>query len=397
MSVPADIEKTGMAASAYVLLLVIILLLLAALVVAWRPATVAALALARGDGSALGNTASQLEGASALGGASQLEGHPAPLPFETALERRTRELDPEEAPRHPLDRTRYEGAATHDDVATHDAVATGGARGPPAPKKPWTQYATWAEMYKDLGAFAEYSRLRADVMTSPKQDWTAVLAEIRPYLDHDREYIGVINLDPDGRTLRIAAFEASPTGIGEGDDEGPNENYNAGIPEKIVAKYENRPALYLFHTHPNHPRSTTFPSSIDLASSIRLSANMRFAGDVVISRHGAMVVSLSYTGYKSVHAAKNVRLALANLVHDVVAAHEAVRSWSLFTIDEYFQFYPRHRLTCLVFPTAEMVADSHQNKYETDLESPVDHELMQINRDEMMKSRSDRKSRRRGY
>jgi hypothetical protein len=264
---------------------------------------------------------------------------------------------------HPLDRDRYEplGGAVG---------ASGGAK--KAAVKPWDEYETWEDLRKDKDASAEYFKQRAAVLNNPNLDWGPVLAVMGPKLEENHEYIGIASLAADGRTLRLVASEASPLKAGEME----SDTAFAGVPGELVAKYAARPGLFLFHTHPADPRGSPLPSSHDLSTAIYFGATSRFAACAVISRYGVLVHGIDWLAYKAINEAKDWKLAVLNLSHDVVAAHEAMRSWSAYTISDYLGFYPRHRMLVFTYPTPEMVGDSRRYSYLWNLESPIDHELI---------------------
>jgi hypothetical protein len=288
----------------------------------------------------------------------------------TALHDYARTLGPEHALEpHPLERDHY---GPHGRGGGAAPAAKSIAKPIAKPKKPWTDYGSWEELQKDEGAYHAYFQQRSDVLNNPDLDWGAVLADMEPKLREDREHIGVVNLDADGRTLRIVASEASPLIAGEMD----SETAFAGVPGELVAKYAARPGLIIFHTHPADPRASPLPSSHDLATAIYFGATSRFAACAVISRYGVLVHGLDWAAYKALHEAKDWKLAVLSLSHDVVAAHEAVRSWSSWTVEDYLKFYPRHRMLMFVYPSPTMVGDSRRFSYLGNLESPIDHDLI---------------------
>lgn len=241
------------------------------------------------------------------------------------------------------------------------------------PLKPWTHYETWEALIQDEGALAEYIIQRAAVLSNPDLDWGPVLAIMRPKLKENREYIGIVNLDADGRTLRLVASEPSPIEAGT---MGEDSTSFAGVPSELVGKYAKRPGLFIFHTHPEDPRAWPLPSSQDLSVAIYFSAGGRFAASAVISSYGVLVYGPDTSAINAIHQAKDIKLAMLNLSHDVVAAHEATRSWSAHTIADYLGFYPRHRMLMFVYPSSKMVGDSRRYSLFWDLESPIDHEMI---------------------
>jgi len=367
---------------AYIVLAVLfILLVLIALVVAWRGPQVRAAAL---GGAAL---AARARGRKRGGSGPELgHHHPRDLhPVGVALERYARALGPEHVVAvHPLDRDRYEPLArggTGGDAKPRTPKKR--APAPPPAQKRWTEYATWKELQADEGATAEYFAQRAEAINSPEFDWGPVLREILPRLAEGREYIGLVDAEEDGKTLRLKAYEASPIEAGKTD----SETTFAAVPAELVTKYAERPALFMFHTHPADPRGSPLPSSHDLSTAAYFAATGRYAASVVISRYGVLIFTLDWSGYKAVNEAKDWSLALSNLSHDIVASHEAVRSWSAHSLADYLAFYPRHRLFFAAYPSPEMVADGRRYTYIWNLETPIDHELITEHREEIAKHR----------
>jgi hypothetical protein len=329
------------------------------------------------------------EGRHRVAGGGPSEAHPRDAPHDhhevgLAIHKYARSLSPGHiiGP-HPLDRDGYEPLAR----ASHG----GAAKKPAAQKKRWDKYTTWEALQADEGATAAYFEQRAAVLSNPNLDWGPVLADMAPKLKENREYIGIANLAADGRTLRIIASEASPLIAGETG----SETSFAGVPGELVMKYASRPGLFLFHTHPADPRGSPLPSSHDLSTAIYFGATSRFAACAVISRYGVFVHGLDWSSYKAINAAKDWKLALLNYSHDIVAAHEAVRSWSAYSLAEYLNFYPRHRLLMIVYPSPEMVGDSLRFSYLWNLEMPIDYDLITEHINDIVAHREDLKTERR--
>ena len=239
-------------------------------------------------------------------------------------------------------------------------------------KRPWQSYETWDALKKDPGASADYFELRTAALNNPEFDWSRVYQSVLPLLDENREYVGVIGIEADGYTLKLLASEASPDAVGEG----VSSTYFAGVPAELVAKYAERPALFFFHTHPADERASPLPSSPDLATAIYFAATARFAASAVISRFGVLVYGLAWPAYKSINNAQDWKLALLSYTHDVVASHEAIRSWAWHTLKDYIDFYARMRLIFFSHPSPAMVALSMHAPIMHSLESEVDHEII---------------------
>lgn len=278
-------------------------------------------------------------------------------------------------PAHPLDKDRYTaGAADATDArggvdtagATDATDAVGGAKR----KKAWDTYPTWEALQQDKNAMNDYLAVRSKAIEEPNFDWGPVLMVMQPRLVENREYIGVASVGSDGRTLHVVASAASPTTT----DHGTNLTF-ASIPGALVAEYASKPGLFLFHTHPSSFSCCQLPSSHDLAAAIHSGVATQFAGHAVISRYGVFTYGLDWDVYKAIQTAEDPHLAKLHYVHDVVAAHESIRSWSMWTIPEYLKFYARYRMYVNSYPSGYLVGDS-RSQHLADLELPVDHEII---------------------
>lgn len=240
---------------------------------------------------------------------------------------------------------------------------------PKPAKKKWQLYKSWDDLKKDPGASADYFAARTATLNNPQFDWSSIYSMLRPLLDEPREYVGVIGVETDGRTLKLVASEASPDAVGEG----VSETYFAGVPAELVGKYAERPALFFFHTHPADERASPLPSSPDLATAIYFGATARFAASVVVSRFGVLIYGLGWAGYKAINAATDWKLALLNYTHDVIAANESVRSWSWHNLRDYTDLYSRMRMFFYAHPSPQMVAASIHPPIMHCIESNIDH------------------------
>jgi len=115
----------------------------------------------------------------------------------------------------------------------------------PKPKKPWTEYSTWNELLADAGAAEKFKQDRIDEMNRAP-DWTPVIKHLRkPLADTKREWFGLINRV--GGELRVVALAEGGDGFVSGEQ---------------TLDMCQRPALYLFHTHPHG--TPPEPSGADL-------------------------------------------------------------------------------------------------------------------------------------
>ena len=242
----------------------------------------------------------------------------------------------------------------------------------PKLKKHWTEYDTWEKLKKNDADRANYIEDRNLVINNPNLDWSLVLHEMLPKLSELREYIGLINLGKDKKTMKLVSYEASPSIAGEDQ----SETTFASIPSSLVEKFSNKPALFMFHTHPSDPRGCPLPSSHDLSTALYFAATARFAASVIISKYGIFMYGLSHQGYNSVVKSKDWNLAILNLSFDIVSAHESIRSWGKWKLSDYMNFYKQYRMFMYVFPSSEYVGDYEKNEMQWHLETPISYDLI---------------------
>lgn len=285
-----------------------------------------------------------------------------------------------------------------------------------APLKAWQEYATWDELTKDPGAHKQYFADRADVLNSLDLDWSAVLEKVRPLLQDDREHIGLINAtrvsrggDNLGRVqdlsdasmsalrtgdtyspagawrLSLVASEASPVAKGTAED---GVTF-ASVPSELVQKIASRPAMFIFHTHPDDPRGSALPSSADVSNAISMGFAGIYAANVVISRYGVFVYTPGWQVYKDLHEAANPGLAMRYYRHDTVAAMESIRSWKDWTLTDYQKLFDRHKMLYVVYPTSTFTSHSYLVKFRSYQEAPSDEDILSLLRRDIDAHRAD--------
>jgi hypothetical protein len=239
-------------------------------------------------------------------------------------------------------------------------------------KKHWTLFETWDKLQKDPIAKKEYLEDKNNVLKNPNLDWSEVTKEICPKLNELREYIGIINLRKGTNILYIKKYEGSPTTAGDEN----SETTFASIPSNLVNKYSNIVGLFMFHTHPADIRGSPLPSSYDLSAALYFGSISRFAASVIISRYGVLVYGLSQHGYKFLSKIKDYNLGVLNLSFDIIAAHESIRSWANWKLDDYVKFYDRYKMFLYIFPTPEYIADNVKDINEWNIINPISYELI---------------------
>ncbi len=204
-------------------------------------------------------------------------------------------------------------------------------------------------------------------------DWTAVLAEVVPKLQENREYIGAIQCGPPTDTIHSAAMRVQAM------EPSPSANNKAGVFAQVsaalVRKYAARPAMFLFHTHPHNAEA--LPSATDVSLAISLGFAGRFAANIVISRYGIIMYAPSRQAYETVQAAKDPEKALQYYRHDVAAALEGMRrSWDSWTLDDYAHLYQRHKMLYVVYPSSRYTARLNLRRFHSRQDAASDEELL---------------------
>ncbi len=256
-----------------------------------------------------------------------------------------------------------------------EASPTGGASASDAAiaKKKWTDYDSWDELDRDKAARKQYWMDRKKFITDPEVEWSEFYKELKPMLSDSHEYIGIADVDEDG-FVRIKTFERSPK-------VGRSKYAIASISKTLAEKYLQRPAQFIFHTHPDKDGADPLPSSQDISVSILYSFLNRHFADVVVSKYGvhAMTVAPDYLQVFARKAGKNKNLGnelVLNYRLKVVAAHEAVSSWRIHRLRDRYDFYTRHGLVTLNYPTPKYVADAHAFSLQGDIGSAPDVPLI---------------------
>lgn len=244
----------------------------------------------------------------------------------------------------------------------------------------WIDCDNWNEIMDNKTVFDHYLQEKNNLFKNLDLDWSDVLKHILPKLKHNKEYIGLLNIDINKKVL-IKSIESSSTSL---NDETDDITF-ASIPTYLVEKYSNKPAMFIFHTHIADIRGSPLPSSHDLCTAIDLSARQMYAGNIIFSRYGIILYGLNEDGIKSIRNSKNPHLALLNLQHDVISAHEAMRSWSKYTLDDYIHFYNRNNMFFIIYPSSEFINENYNKKFISNLENKIDHELIDILRLEIKK------------
>ncbi|MDE2095895.1 MAG: hypothetical protein KGL39_01460 [Patescibacteria group bacterium] len=281
------------------------------------------------------------------GGAAAIETWhvPTPTPLEFAIERYTR-------------------GAPVVSLGSADLTEWGGAASPAA--KHWSEIESWEELSKNRRAVAEYSKDRVEFLNSLDVGWGGVLTKATPLLGDNREHIGTAVLGK-GRQMQIVHMEPSTTAIG--DSSAP---IAASIPAEQVARVASRPALVLFHTHPDHPHIKALPSPADFLAAIDDGFHGRFAAHAIVCNYGVVLYTLSHEAITDIQGTKYPELSLLYFKRDVIGSYASVRSWRKWTLDDLKNMFLRHKLIFAVYPSGKYVSDAYWLKFKSHQDAAVD-------------------------
>jgi hypothetical protein len=246
----------------------------------------------------------------------------------------------------------------------------------------WMKYKTWADLRSSKKHYNAYNDCRRAILQNKHLDWSKINSTIIPKLRENFEYIGTIDIQPDGKTLYISSLKRSPIIKGKND----NELVYASIPNDLVATMSNCPALFLFHTHPDDVHCDPMPSSEDISTSIFFAAINRYAANVIISAYGIILYSASGYVINMINGfSSNIEWesAVLNFSHDVVAAHETIRSWSAYTLRDYMDFYSRYNLFIYIYPSSRFVAERGSTR--PNLHKQIDHHIIHRHHEDIIK------------
>lgn len=347
-----------------VVVLVLVLVVVIALVIARNRDTVAQFALRRGGAAA---AAAAAAAATSLDRRQLQEVHHDHSGIETALHRYALSLG-----KLPTE-------------------TTGGARS----ATQWRSHESWESLSKDKAAYAQYSKDRADVLNSLDLDWTDVMRDVAPKLGDDREYIGLIDAVPAGGSgaarkwkLAVTTIEASPVVKGT-----TNDGITfASVPAELVEKVARKPAMFIFHTHPDDPKGSPLPSSTDVSTAISMAYAGMYAANVMISRYGAFLYAPSLQVFKDIRDSTDPDLAMRHFRHDAVAALESIRSWKEWTLGDYQRLFDMHKLLYVVYPTSTYTAHSYRLKFRSYQDAPSDEDILTYLRREIEEHRKKSKT-----
>lgn len=251
-----------------------------------------------------------------------------------------------------------------------DAAVGGG--GPAVLNVKWQNHSTWDELYQDKDSLYNYLQYRRNAITTPDFDWSKVEKKIKPYMDKNVEYVGVIRVENDGRTLFIYKMQASPYKV----NFNAHDSTVASVPHDLVEKYSAIPGVFFFHTHPAKDGIFPLPSSTDMLTAIKRSSKSLFVGDVLISKLGVFVYGIDFVTIQTLKGQKNYKYAIANYSLDIICYLESLRSLLKYTYEDIMRGLRAYGIFMFAYTNSEYVKDSRRHLYLQSLEYHGDTDIL---------------------
>lgn len=186
--------------------------------------------------------------------------------------------------------------------------------------KHWTKFDTWEELTKNGEAVDQYQKEKNEVMKNFKFDWSQVREQAAPLLKDNREWGGLINI-VNGKP-KIVLKVQSPLKIGEG----VAGDTGAVIPAEVMRKITERPAMFVFHTHPEGLSNMLSPT--DLSLGVLGLYDGRYGAHVMISPDLVTVYAPKPELIDHIWDDPHPPMAAVRTAFDLYNSAMALRSWA---------------------------------------------------------------------
>lgn len=220
----------------------------------------------------------------------------------------------------------------------------------------WYNFETWDELFNNDNELNNYINDRLIARNKFLFNWDKVFQKVNPYVKNEKfESIGVIRLEPDGETLYVYDMEKSPTLES-------NDSYAAGVPYKLVKKYSNIPAYFLFHTHPMGINADPLPSDADIYNCLIDCYYDRFLGHVVIGEYGAIIYFINFERKKQLES--------GGLLKYFTYCYDLLSAWNSFTNSsglinqkDRISFLEKWGFEMIIIPSSNYISDTYDKLY----------------------------------
>jgi len=240
------------------------------------------------------------------------------------------------------------------------------------PKQCWTKYKTWIALEGDKGAKQQYFNDREEVLNGLVLDWSDVRTSLAKKIDDDREWAGRINI-VNGKP-KVVECVSSPYRIGEN----VNPGVLAMIPADTINRLSEKPAMFLFHTHPGKSPGSGIPSDTDIVTGLSMTYLGWTAGHLVVSHSGIILYGVGQSFMKQVWSDAHPHWIAMRKIFDVLTGLMGRRSWRRWwRIRDIEEFMQRYDVMFISFPTDAYARDYYKNKFQiyqgTDFEQLDDY------------------------
>ncbi|CAN10142.1 pF317L [African swine fever virus Benin 97/1] len=217
----------------------------------------------------------------------------------------------------------------------------------PKEKKHWTEFESWEQLSKSKRSFKEYWAERNEIVNTLLLNWDNVRGAIKKFLDDDREWCGRINMI--NGVPEIVEIIPSPYRAGENVYFGSE----AMMPADIYSRVANKPAMFVFHTHPNLGSCCGgMPSICDISTTLRYLLMGWTAGHLIISSNQVGMLTVDKRIIVDLWANENPRWLMAQKILDIfmmlTSRRSLVNPWTLRDLKKILQDYG---IEYIIFPS----------------------------------------------
>lgn len=213
----------------------------------------------------------------------------------------------------------------------------------------WQSFDKWSDLKNDRDEYSKFLQCRTTVLNGCNLDWGPAYIGITSLLDDDMEYIGIANIDNDGKTVYIKRMDKADKYGHVGSHE---------ISGKLLEEYSNIVGAFIFHTHKLDKSYSWYPSSSDLIASVHYAYQKRFIASVVFSGYGTIVYSPELYAINEIysHDKASQLLHLYIYMFNIATTMESQSSWSPHSHMVIMDSIRKLQMVILIYPTSYYIS-----------------------------------------
>lgn len=217
----------------------------------------------------------------------------------------------------------------------------------------WTTYPTWKAMNQDKKATKEYYEALYKVMSTIPDDWSVLRKECEPMVGDDREWVGLINIVEGAPTVIHKVPSPSKVGdVSSGDAA-------AEVPPEVIKEVTQKPAYFMFHTHPSSVPNSHIVSIHDIMVSLCESYYGHYAANIMVSKDAIVLYGMYKEPLDRIRSSQNPPLEFSKYCLDVYSTLVGLRSRGhSYSIQKFTEILAEFGIFYVVIP-----GDGYANKY----------------------------------